>query len=110
MRLHRRRRSTDEKAPEFDPAQSAQSRIYLVNTAGASKIDNHTVAFETKVPDSLFPYEISYVMMISPCRAKELKYNWGAICIAPFRHRPLPLRPHGAASAHGAGAQYRLLG
>jgi ABC-type transport system substrate-binding protein len=77
------RRSTDSKAPEFDPAQFAQSRIYLVNTVGASKIDDHTVAFETKVPDSLFPYEISYVMMISPCRAKELKYNWGEYALHP---------------------------
>ncbi len=68
--------STDEKAPEFDPSQFAQARSYLGNYAGVTKIDDHTVAFETKVPDSLFPYEISYVMMISPCRAKEMKYNW----------------------------------
>jgi peptide/nickel transport system substrate-binding protein len=70
--------STDSKAPEFDPSQFAQARAYLGNYAGVSKIDDHTVAFETKVVDSLFPYEISYVMMISPCRAKELKYNWTA--------------------------------
>ena len=66
----------NEKAPEFDPSQFAQARSYLGNYAGVSKIDDHTVAFETKVPDSLFPYEISYVLMISPCRAKEMKYNW----------------------------------
>ncbi|WP_428489601.1 ABC transporter substrate-binding protein [Rhodopila sp.] len=69
--------SDDPKAPQFNPAQFAQARSYLGNFAGVSKIDDHTVAFETTVPDSLFPYEISYVMMISPCRAKEAKYNWG---------------------------------
>jgi ABC-type transport system substrate-binding protein len=68
--------STDSKSPEFDPGQFAQARSYLGNYAGISKIDDYTVAFETKVPDSLFPYELSYVMMISPCRAKEVKYNW----------------------------------
>src|SRR5277367_429564 len=53
--------STNDKAPEFDPAQFAQTRTYLNNFAGIEKIDDHTVAFTTKVPDSLFPYEISYV-------------------------------------------------
>ena len=69
--------SADPKSPQFNPAQFAQARTYLNNFAGVEKIDDHTVAFDTKVADSLFPYEISYVMMISPCRAKELKYNWG---------------------------------
>ena len=70
------RYSMDPKAPEFNPAQFAQARAYLGNYAGITKLDDHTVAFETKVPDSLFPYELSYVLMISPCRAKEVKYNW----------------------------------
>jgi len=72
-----------EKAPEFDPAQFAQARPYLVNFAGVQKIDDHTVAFDTKVPDSLFPYEISYVLLISPCRAKEVKYNWTEYALHP---------------------------
>ncbi len=75
--------SRDQKAPEFDPGQYAQTLTYLGNFAGISKIDDHTVAFETKAPDSLFPYEISYVMLISPCRAKEVKYNWTEYAKAP---------------------------
>ncbi len=43
----------------------------------SKKIDDLTVAFNTKAPDSLFPYNISYIMMVSPCRAKELAYDWG---------------------------------
>jgi ABC-type transport system substrate-binding protein len=74
---------TNDKAPEFDPTQFAQSRSYLGTYAGVEKIDDHTVAFTTKLPDSLFPYEISYVMMISPCRAKELKYNWTEDALHP---------------------------
>ena len=75
--------STNEKAPEFDPSQFAQARPSLGTYAGVEKIDDHTVAFDTKVPDSLFPYEISYVLMISPCRAKEVKYNWTEYALHP---------------------------
>ena len=69
-------RSTNDKAPEFDPNQFAQARAYLTNFAGVEKIDDYTVAFTTKTVDSLFQFNISYVMMVSPCRAKEVKYNW----------------------------------
>jgi ABC-type transport system substrate-binding protein len=75
--------SADQKSPQFNPAQFAQSRSYLGNFAGVTKIDDHTVAFDTKVPDSLFPYEISYVLMISPCRANEVKYNWADYALHP---------------------------
>jgi ABC-type transport system substrate-binding protein len=75
--------STNDKAPEFDPSQFAQTRTYLNNFAGIEKIDDYTVAFDTKVPDSLFPYEISYVLLISPCRAKEAKYDWTEYALRP---------------------------
>ena len=68
--------SANDKAPEFDPAQYAQAHFYLGNIAGVSKIDEHTVAFDTTVTDSLLPYELSYWLLISPCRAREVKYNW----------------------------------
>lgn len=75
--------SFDQKAPQFYPAQFAQARTYLGTFASVEKIDDYTVAFNTKVPDSLFPYEISYVMMISPCRAKALKYDWTQYALHP---------------------------
>jgi peptide/nickel transport system substrate-binding protein len=64
--------SGDEKAPQFNAAQFAQARAYLGTYAGVEKVDDHTVAFTTKFPDALFPYAMSYVLMISPCRAKEV--------------------------------------
>ena len=70
-------RSTNDKSPQFEPNQFAQARAYLNNFASVEKIDDLTVAFNTKVPDSLFQYNISYLMMVSPCRAKELNYEWG---------------------------------
>jgi peptide/nickel transport system substrate-binding protein len=75
--------STNDKSPQFNPAQFAQARSYLGNFAGVEKIDDHTVAFDTKVPDSLWPYEISHVLLISPCRAKEVNYNWTEYALRP---------------------------
>ena len=103
-------RSTNDKAPEFDPSQFAQARSYLGNFAGVQKIDDYTVAFDTKGPDSLFPYEISYVLLISPCRAKEVNYNWAEFALQALRDRPLPLRPGSAAPAPRIRAEYGVLG
>ena len=65
------------------PAQFAQARAYLGTYAGVEKIDDHTVAFTTTVPDALFPYMMSYVLMISPCRAKEVNNNWTEYALKP---------------------------
>jgi len=76
-------RYTDREAPQFYSHQFALTRIYLTNLAGFSKIDDMTVALETKTVDSLFPYPISLVMMISRCRSEALKYDWAAYAKAP---------------------------
>lgn len=73
----------DEKAPQWDPQQFALSRAYLPNFAGVEKVDDKTVAISTKVPSSLFPYEMSFVMMTSRCRAEALKYDWAAVANQP---------------------------
>jgi peptide/nickel transport system substrate-binding protein len=75
--------SSNEKAPQFNAAQFAQARPYLGTYAGVEKIDDHTVAFTTKVPDALFPYMMSYVLMISPCRAKEVNNDWTQYALKP---------------------------
>ena len=73
----------DEKAPQWNPQQFALSRAYLPNYAGIEKVDAKTIALTTKIPSSLFPYEMSYVVMTSPCRAQALKYDWAAYANAP---------------------------
>ncbi len=76
-------RSTNEKSEQFDPSQFAQARAYLNNYVSVEKVDDMTVAFNTKTPDSLFQYNISYIMMVSPCRAREVKYNWAQYAEKP---------------------------
>jgi peptide/nickel transport system substrate-binding protein len=74
---------TDEKSPHFFPQQFTFTRGFLTNFDSVSKIDDDTVAFKTKFVESLFPYTLSYVMMISPCRAKEVNYDWQRYALQP---------------------------
>jgi peptide/nickel transport system substrate-binding protein len=76
-------RITDQKAPQFYTQQFALSRAYLTNFEGIEKVDDHTVAITTKFVQSLFPYDMSYVLMISRCRAEALKYDWTAYASQP---------------------------
>src|SRR4029077_6090349 len=48
-----------------------------------TKIDDYTVAIENNFVESLFPYTLSYVLMISPCRAKEVNYDWAQYALHP---------------------------
>jgi ABC-type transport system substrate-binding protein len=76
-------RMTDSKAPQFLAQQFALNRGYMTNIAGMEKIDNDTIAITTKFVESLFPYTMSYVPMVSRCRAEELKYDWAAYAMHP---------------------------
>jgi len=73
----------NEKSPAFFPQQFTFTRGFLTNFDSVSKIDDYTVAFKTKFVESLFPYTLSYVMMISPCRAKEVNYDWQQYALHP---------------------------
>ena len=73
----------DEKAPQWNAQQFALSRAYLPNFDHAEKVDDKTVALYTKNPSSLFPYEMSFVVMTSKCRAEAVKYDWAKYADQP---------------------------
>ena len=73
----------DEKAPQWNAQQFALSRAYLPNFAKAEKVDDKTVALTTKIPSSMFPFEVSYILMTSKCQAEAVKYDWAAFANAP---------------------------
>jgi ABC-type transport system substrate-binding protein len=73
----------DEKAPNFSTQQFTYTRAFLSNVKAVTKIDDYTVALENNFVESLFPYTLSYVLMISPCRAKEVNYDWAAYALHP---------------------------
>ncbi len=76
-------RVTDSKAPQYLTQQMALSRTYVTNFESVEKIDDFTIAINTKVVESLFPYSMSYLLMVSRCRAEELKYDWNAYAANP---------------------------
>ena len=73
----------DQKAPYFSTQQFTYTRAFLTNVKSVTKIDDYTVAFENNFVESLFPYTLSYVLMISPCRAKEVNYDWAQYALHP---------------------------
>jgi ABC-type transport system substrate-binding protein len=77
------KRITDQKSPQFYTQQFALSRAYLTNFDSVEKIDDHTVAINTKFTESLFPYDMAYVLMVSRCRAEALHYDWDAYSKQP---------------------------
>lgn len=74
---------TDTKDPAYYAAEAAQAGPYLTNFASAKADGEDKVVISTKQPDSLLPYELSYVLMISPCQAKKFKYDWNQIALHP---------------------------
>ncbi len=76
-------RVNDSKSPQFNQLQSALTRSYFVNVASVEKTGPYGIAFNTNFVDSLFPYNFAYFLMVSPCRAKELNYNWDAFAMHP---------------------------
>jgi len=65
-------RFTQEGARQFNARQFAFARAYLGNYESIEKIDDHTVAIITKQPDSLLPYNMSFLMLVSPRRSAEV--------------------------------------
>jgi len=74
---------TDKDAPYFSTQQFTYTRAFLSNVKSVTKIDDYTVAFENNFVESLFPYSLSYVLMISPCRAQEVNYDWARYALHP---------------------------
>ena len=73
----------DQNASNFSPQQFTYTRAFLSNVKAVTKLDDYTVAIENNFVESLFPYTLTYVMMISPCRAKEVNYDWAQYALHP---------------------------
>jgi ABC-type transport system substrate-binding protein len=67
---------TNQKSPDFFAQQFAYTRAFLTNVKSVDKIDDYTVAFNNNFVESLFPYSLSYVMMVSHCRFKAAHSDW----------------------------------
>jgi peptide/nickel transport system substrate-binding protein len=69
--------------PAYDASFERQLKIYLPSLKSWRKIDDYTVEFTTKEPDSLFPYQLPRLLMASPAQYEKLGKNWNE-----FRQHP----------------------
>jgi peptide/nickel transport system substrate-binding protein len=76
-------RITDDKVPQFNPVHFARNRSRTVNVAGAVKIDDYTIAVDTKVPESVFPYNMAVWFVISKCALEKAGYDYKVYAQSP---------------------------
>jgi peptide/nickel transport system substrate-binding protein len=78
-------------APQYDAAQAAQGSQFFTSIESYRKIDAGTVQIKTKVPDAVFPYQISGIMYSSPSRWEEVGRDWGRFAQRPSGTGPFIL-------------------
>src|SRR5258707_4701150 len=66
----------NDKSPQYDPKQAAQSRGRVPTLVGWKAIDKYTVELTTRVVNSLFPYDMSYIFYSSPTQWEKLGKDW----------------------------------
>jgi ABC-type transport system substrate-binding protein len=78
----------NDKSPQFDPKQTAQVRGRIPTLIGWKKIDDYTVELETRVVNSLFPYDMSYVFYSSPTNWEKQGKDWSKVGLNPVGTGP----------------------
>src|ERR1700744_1517547 len=74
---------SDQNDPAFSTQQFTLTRQYFTNIKAVTKVDDHTAAFDNNFTESLFPYTLSYIMMVSPCQVKAFNNDWGQYALHP---------------------------
>ena len=76
-------RLISDKSPAFNPIQFARARSRTNNIESVEKIDDYTIAIHTKTVESMFPYNLPYVLMISKCAVEKAGNDFTAYAKAP---------------------------
>src|SRR5215216_5934157 len=81
----------DKNAPQYDPAQVAQTFGRLNVVAGYKKLDDSTIKLTTKTPDSMIPYYFGRIFFASPTQWEKVGKNWAEFAKAPAGTGPWKL-------------------
>ena len=73
----------NDKSPQFDPKQVAQARARIPTLVGCKAIDKYTVELTTRVVNSLFPYDMSYIFYSSPANWEKQGKDWVKVALQP---------------------------
>lgn len=76
-------RLTDQAHPAFSPVSFGRARSRTNNIASIEKVDDFTIAITNNSVESLFPYSLPYVFMISPCAYEQAGNDYDAYKDAP---------------------------
>ncbi|MDB5473120.1 MAG: transporter substrate-binding protein [Devosia sp.] len=81
-------RLIDEAHPAFSPVQFARARSRTSAIEGVEKVDEDTIAITTKTVESLFPYNLVYVLMLSKCAVEAAGNDFAVYAEAPAGSGP----------------------
>src|ERR1700730_5531123 len=70
-------------SPQFEPPAAGMTRARVPIMASYRKIDDYTVAIETKQPASYFPYMAVYILFTSPASFEKAGHDWGRVAMLP---------------------------
>ncbi|MBI3067856.1 MAG: ABC transporter substrate-binding protein [Betaproteobacteria bacterium] len=78
-------------APQHDARQTAQVAGRIQSLKSWRKIDDYTVELTTHTPDSIFPYQVAYVLYSSPAQYEKLGRDWNKFSQQPSGTGPFRL-------------------
>ena len=81
----------DDKSPQFDAQASPIVRSIVSMLKGWEKLDDYTVAINTTVPFSHFPYLVPRILIVSPTAWEKAGHNWTEFAKAPVGTGPFKI-------------------
>jgi peptide/nickel transport system substrate-binding protein len=87
----------DAKAPHYDGARAATTRSRMPSIVGAEKIDDHSIAVITESVDAMTPYQLTFLLHVSPAQYTKLGNDWSKFAAEPSGTGPFrvaKLAPH----------------
>jgi ABC-type transport system substrate-binding protein len=76
-------RLTSKASPAFSPLHFARARSRSNDIDRVEKIDAYTIAIHTNAVVSLFPYNLPFLLMMSPCAMAQAGNDYQAYAKAP---------------------------
>jgi peptide/nickel transport system substrate-binding protein len=76
-------RLTSKSSPAFSPLNFARARSRTNDIDHVEKLGDYTLAIYTKTVISLFPYNLPYLLMMSPCAMTKANNDYSAYAKAP---------------------------
>ena len=76
-------RLTSDKVPQYNALNYARARSRTNTIAKFEKISDTSISITTVKPESLFPYSVPFILMISPCAYEKAGNDYKAYSAKP---------------------------